>query len=268
VDTADSPLSGAAGDVHRVVRIWAQVGRQSRGDPVTVAHVCAAAVAAVKVDGAGVTLMVSPTVRETVHATDRVADELEEWQLTFGQGPCVDAFGDGGPVLAVDLGSARCLASWPAFTPAALDSGARAVFALPLQVGAIRLGVLDLYRTRPGSLSPHELADALAFAEAVGMLLLDTAAGAAPDTAELAWQRNDPTAQQAQVHQATGMILVQLGISAEAAFARLRAYAYAHDRRLGEVARDVVERRLRFDPDVIGTQPPHPEPSRDEGETT
>jgi len=45
------------------------------------------------------------------------------------------------------------------------------------------------------------------------------------------------------------MMLVQLGTSAEAAFARLRAYAYAHDRRLGEVARDVVERRLRFDPD-------------------
>jgi hypothetical protein len=253
-------MSGDDGDVRRVVRIWAQVGQQSRGDPVSVAHVCAAAVAAVKVDGAGVTLMVSPTVRETMHATDRVANELEEWQLTFGQGPCVDAFSDGGPVLAGDLGSPRCLASWPAFTPAAMDSGARAVFALPLQVGAIRLGVLDLYRTRPGALSPHELADALAFAETVGMLLLDTAAGTHPDTAELAWQRDDPTAQQAQVHQATGMILVQLGISAEAAFARLRAYAYAHDRRLGEVARDVVERRLRFDPEPL-PEPDSPSPN-------
>lgn len=200
-------------------------------------------------DGAGVTVMVSPTVRDTVHATDRVAGELEEWQLAFGQGPCVDAFADGGPVLVVDLHSAYYSARWPAFTPAALDSGARAVFALPMQVGAIRLGVLDLYRTRPGPLSPHELADALAFADTVGMLLLHEAAGTQPDTADLAWQRDDPTAHQAQVHQATGMILVQLGVSAEAAFARLRAYAYAHDRRLGDVARDVVERRLRFEPD-------------------
>ncbi len=242
-------MSGAEGDADRVVRIWAQVGQQSRGEPVSVAHVCAAAVAAVRVDGAGVTVMVSPTVRDTVHATDRVAGELEEWQLTFGQGPCVDAFSDGGPVLVRDLRLPTCLANWPAFTPAALGSGARAVFALPLQVGAIRVGVLDLYRTRPGPLSPHELADALAFADTAGMLLLDTAAGTQPDTAELAWQRDDPTAHQAQVHQATGMILVQLGVSAEAAFARLRAYAYAHDRRLGDVARDVVERRLRFDPD-------------------
>jgi ANTAR domain/GAF domain len=242
-------VSGEEGNADRVVRIWAQVAQQSRGDPVSVAHLCAAAVIAVRVDGAGVTVMVSPTVRDTVHATDRVAGELEEWQLTFGQGPCVDAFSDGGPVLAGDLRAADCLARWPAFTPAALDSGALAVFALPLQIGAIRLGVLDLYRTRPGPLSTHELADALAFADTAGMLLLDTAAGTQPDTAELAWHRYDPTALQAQVHQATGMILVQLGVSAEAAFARLRAYAYAHDRRLGDVARDVVERRLRFDPD-------------------
>jgi hypothetical protein len=240
----------------RLVRVWAQVAEQSRGDPVSVAHVCAAAVAGVAVDGAGVTVMVSATVRETRHATDRVADELEEWQLTFGQGPCVDAFNDGGPVLAADLDSPQCAARWPVFTPAALHSGARAVFALPLQVGAIRLGVLDLYRTRPGPLSPRHLADALAFAETAGMLLLDAAAGAQPDTAELAWQREDPTAQQVQVHQATGMILVQLGTTAEAAFARLRAYAYAHDRRLGDVARDVVERRLRFDPDPPSPNPP------------
>jgi AmiR/NasT family two-component response regulator len=81
------------------------------------------------------------------------------------------------------------------------------------------------------------------------MLLLDSAAGTQPDTADLAWQRDDPTAHRAQVHQATGMMLVQLGVGADAAFARLRAYAYAHDRRLGVVARDVVERRLRFEPD-------------------
>src|SRR4029453_19131605 len=111
-------------------------------------------------------------------------------------------------VLIGDLDSPESLANWPAFTPAALDSGARAVFAMPLQVGAIRVGVLDLYRSRPGPLSPHELADALAFADTAGMLLLDAAAGAQPDTAELAWQREDPSTHHAVVHQATGMVLV------------------------------------------------------------
>ena len=93
-------------------------------------------------------MMISPTVRETVHATDDVAASLEEAQLTFGQGPCVDAFTEGGPVLAADLRRAEYLARWPAFGPAALDSGARAVFALPLQIGAIRLGILDMYRRK------------------------------------------------------------------------------------------------------------------------
>jgi hypothetical protein len=218
---------------------------------------CAAAVAGVGAEGAAVTLMVSPTVRDTVHATDRVAGELEDWQLAFGQGPCVDAFTAGGPVQVVDLSSPDCAARWPAFTPAALASGARAVLALPLQVGAVRLGILELYRTRPGTLTPPELADALAFADVAGMLLLDGATGTPPETAELAWQHDDPTAHQAQVHQAAGMIIVQLGISAEAAFARLRAYAYADERPLGDVARDVVDRRLRFAPDPPSTATVH-----------
>jgi hypothetical protein len=233
----------------RVARIWAQVAEQSRGEALSVAHVCAAAVAGVGIDGAGVTVMAGPTARETVHATDAVAGELEELQLTLGQGPCVDTYTDGGPVLAGDLRARNYLTRWPAFTPAALRSGARAVFALPLQVGAIRLGALDLYRTRPGGLSPHEVDDVRVYAETVCVVLLNETAQARSDTAGPAWHHDDPTAHHAVVHQATGMILVQLGVSADVAFLRLRAYAYAHDRRLGEVARDVVERRLRFEPD-------------------
>jgi ANTAR domain-containing protein len=235
----------------RVVRVWSQVAQQSQGDPVSIAHVCAAAVPGVGVDGAGVTVMVSATMRETVHATDAVATSLEELQLTLGEGPGVDAFVHGGPVLASDLRAAEYLVRWPVFTPAALAAGARAVFALPLQIGAIRLGVLDLYRASRGALPVGELADALAFADAAGTMLLDAAAGTAPEAAELAWQRDDPTAHQAQVHQATGMIIVQLGVTTAVAFARLRAYAYAHDRTLGSVARDVIGRRLRFDPDPL-----------------
>jgi hypothetical protein len=237
------------------MRVWTQVGQQSQGAPISVAHVCAAAVAGVGVDGAGLTVMISPTVRETINVTDAVAASLEELQLTLGQGPCVDTFTGGGPVLVVDLEAPECLARWPAFTPAALDRGARAVFALPLQVGAIRLGILDLYRGRPGGLSSHELADALAFADTAGILLLDAAAGTLPETSELAWQDADPSGHHAVIHQATGMILVQLGVSADAAFARLRAYAYAHDQRLTDVARDVVNRWLRFDPDPDRERP-------------
>src|SRR5689334_10400787 len=111
----------------RVVRIWAQVARQSQGAPVSVAHVCGAAMAEV-------TVMASPMARETVYATDGIAADLEELQLTLGEGPCMDAFSGGGPTLAIDLRAPEFQVRWPAFTPAAISSGAAAVFALPLQV--------------------------------------------------------------------------------------------------------------------------------------
>src|SRR3989442_8291371 len=107
----------------RVLRIWAQVGLQSQGAPVSIAHVCAAAVAAVGVDGAGVTVIAGPTARETVCATDGIAAELEELQLTLGEGPCMDTFSRGGPALAVDLSGPEFLARWPGFTAAAITSG-------------------------------------------------------------------------------------------------------------------------------------------------
>jgi hypothetical protein len=233
-------------DSERAARIWGLVAERARGAPISPAHICAAAAAGINVDGAGLTVMVGPTRREVVHATDRVADQLEEFQLTFGQGPCMDAF-DHGPVLADELEAPGYLARWPAFTPAAIGAGARAVFALPLRVGAIRLGVIDFYRARPGGLAHGGLADALAFADAATTILLDGVDGGGPELKSI-WpdgQAGDP----AVVHQATGMISVQLGVRVDVAFARLRAYAFAHDRRLRDVARDVVERRLRFEPD-------------------
>ncbi|MEV4414760.1 ANTAR domain-containing protein [Catellatospora sp. NPDC049609] len=225
----------------RVMRVWAQVGKQTRGARVTVADICTAAVAGVGADGAGVTVTTRAAAREPVHATDRIAGELELWQSAHGQGPGVDACTTGGPVLAADLRSPGERTRWPEFTPAALGSGAQAVFALPMQVGAIRLGVVDLYRASPGPMSAYELADALAFTEAVALLLLDGSTGAPADTAELAWQRDDPSAHHAQVHQATGMLAARLGITAESAFARLRAHAFACGRPQGDVAHDVIE---------------------------
>ena len=126
------------------------------------------------VDSAAVTVMLGATPRETIYASDRVASDVEELTLTLGEGPCVDAF-TGGPVLVADLTAPWRLARWPVFAPAAARAGVRAVFALPLQVGAIRLGVLDLYRAQPGDLDREQLADALVLADTACALLLDAA---------------------------------------------------------------------------------------------
>jgi ANTAR domain len=247
----------------RAASIWAIVAARAadRGGPVSVADVCAAAVAAVAVSGAGLTAATMARPGHVMCVTDEVSERLEELQLTLGEGPCPDAFGSGGPVLAPDLDGAEAESRWPGFAPAARLAGAAAMFAFPLQIGAIRAGVLGLYRKRPGTLSPSELGDALVFADTATLLLLegpDRAAGSPDAATGPGGQTRDLALHQAEVDQATGMLTEQLGVGIEEAFVRLRGYAYAHDRRLTDVARDIVARRLRLgsDPDrQLGSGP-------------
>jgi len=140
---------------------------------------------------------------------------------------------------------------WPAFAPEARGRGAAAVFSFPLVIGAIQAGVLGLYRRSPGPLPRELLGDCLILADTATMLLVEggsSAGGGAEDGAGLDGQSANLAMHRIEVDQATGMLTVQLGVSAADAFVRLRAYAYSHDRRLADVARDIVARRLRLDP--------------------
>jgi hypothetical protein len=230
----------------RRMRLWDLIVEHASGAPVAVEHVCSAAVLATGVDHAAVTVVLSVSPRETLCASDEAASELEELALTLGEGPGVDA-AVGSPVLVADLASPACLIRWPMYARAATNAGACAVFALPLRVGAIHLGVLSLYRATPGDLGAEQLADALVLADTACALLLDATE---PDPPRVDRRRPEPAGlHHPEIHQATGMIAVQLGVTAAVALARLRAYAYTHDRRLRDVARDVVARSLRFRPD-------------------
>ena len=119
------------------------------------------------------------------------------------------------------------------------------MFGFPVTVGAVRLGALNLYRDRPGALSADQHADALVVAGVAARSILGMQAGAEPGAigAELEVGTNFRFA----VHQAAGMIAVQLGVGVDEALVRLRAHAFSHDRNLIDVAHDVIDRRLRFD---------------------
>ncbi|MFC4857860.1 GAF and ANTAR domain-containing protein [Actinophytocola glycyrrhizae] len=208
-------------------------------------RLCAECLAVLPVSGVGVALMTADGPSGVVlAATDGRARQLEELQFALTEGPCVVASNSGSPVLQPDLAAAGS-ARWPRFGAAALDAGVHAVFAFPLRVGAIRVGVLDLYRDTPGPLTAPELADALAFADAATsvVLHLQDHAGHGSDDPAL----TGPIDSQAKVHQATGMITIQLGVSLAEALLRLRAHAYASGQTVSAVAADVVDRRLRFD---------------------
>jgi ANTAR domain len=208
-------------------------------------EVAAQAAAALGVDGICAGLGTGTTGMVLAWGQEEVSAELEELQFTLGQGPGVDAAA-GAPVLVADLAAAA--ARWPVFAPAAAELGVRAVFALPLRIGAISVGALLAHRATPGPLVDGALADAFALADAVTLLLLhrqSTGTGRVGDGPQPGWAR--PATYRAEVYQATGMISVQLGVSVAEALVRLRAYAYADGRLIAEVAADVVARRLRFD---------------------
>jgi hypothetical protein len=200
------------------------------------------------VSGSGLSLVSSSGARLVVCATDDRSARIEDLQLTLGEGPCVDAMTAGVPVLVPDLGAPDGVGvdRWPAFMDAALKDGVKAVFAVPLQIGAIRIGALDLYRSAPGPLTDTGLAAALWAADTAALSLLELdVSDHGPPSGDL-----DPaTVYNLQVHQATGMVKVQLGVTVDDAFLILRAHAFSSGRALIDVAVDVVERRLRFSPE-------------------
>ncbi len=236
-------------------RVWGLVAAQAarRGGRVSAGDACAAAVDAVEVAGAWLVAARGTGAGHLMRVTDEVSALLAELELTLGEGPGRDAAAAGGPVLASDLGDAGAVRRWPVFAPAACQAGAAAIFVFPLQVGAIRAGVMGLYRERPGPLSTFQLGDALVFADTATLLLLESQ-GQADAGSGPGGQPSDLALHRAEIDQATGMLTEQLGVGIAEAFIRLRADAYVNDRRLTDVARDIVARRLRLEPDPGSTE--------------
>jgi hypothetical protein len=222
--------------------ILAEATSERASQPQRIAALC---VTMLDVSGAGISMVTNSGNRGVVCATDDIAARIEDLQFTLGVGPCMDAVTAAKPVLVADLADADDLAveRWPAFMAGAAAAGVRAVFAFPLQIGAIVVGALDLYRDQPGELTENQLAGALFAADAAALALLHLDAGSGDPFADDPMTNSD---YQLQVHQATGMVQVQLGVTTEEALLSLRARAFFTERPIADIATDVVARRLRF----------------------
>jgi hypothetical protein len=173
-----------------------------------------------------------------VYSSDELGARLDDLAATAGSGPCIDAFGLGYPVLVPNLTADD--GRWPGFTADAVTAGAAAVFSFPLQVGGVRLGVLEMHRRSAGSLTPPQLTDALLLADAATDTIFDDVHGVAPLTL------SGLVDIQVEVHQATGMVAVDMRVSLAEALLRIRGHAFAHHMTLNEVAKEIIERRLRL----------------------
>jgi ANTAR domain len=220
-----------------------------------------------QVDGGSISLLTATESRQTLWASDGIGELLEDLQFSLGEGACMEAATTGRPVLVEDLHHSVEAARWPMFAAAVAErTQVRALFALPLQWGSINLGVMDLYRLAAGGLSSAQYRDAITAADTAALMMLGKRTEPHPARQDdpARWDGNNlpeddrsdgeghgqwlehAVGHRAEIHQATGMVLAQLGVSATEALARLRGYAFVEQRLLIDVARDVVARRLRF----------------------
>ncbi len=230
-----------AGERHE--RVLAMLSAGSEGK-VSARGLCEAVTAVLGVNGTGVMLMSGEVAYGSLCTTNEITKMIEELQYSLGEGPSVDAYNQDRVIAEPDLAD-PVAARWSAFAAAALQVGARAVFAFPLRVGSVRLGALGLYADRPGYLSDDQHADALVVADVVASWVLDTQARA--PLGGVAAALDSDADFHLVAHNAAGMVSIQLGVSVAEAMLRLRAYAFGHGRTLTSVAEDVVERRFRFE---------------------
>jgi hypothetical protein len=229
----------------RLVRILERLVAAG-ASPSATGPLCQVAAEVVAVTGAGVMLLADGVPQASLCTTGGVAALIEELQYTLGEGPCIDAYRTDNAISEPDLVTPES-PRWPAFSPKVIEVGARAIFGFPIRIGAARVGALNLYRDRRGPLSDDQYADALVMADVIARTVLTARADTEPGSIPAELDADAHADIHAAVHQAAGMVSVQLDISLADALVRLRAHAFATDRSLTEVAKEVVARTLRFD---------------------
>lgn len=209
--------------------------------------VCRATTTSLAALGAAVNLMSRTTSTGVVAASDARCRTLVDLQFETGEGPCHDAFLARRPVLVPDLATSGVI-RWPGYTGLALAAGVRAVFAYPLQLGGVNLGVLDVFREKPGALTDEENRLGVVYAQLATEILLDgrltTPDGELDPDVDLAMDLHP------EIHQAQGILVVLLHVDLAEALARMRAHAFGNGRPLTDLAREIVAGRTFVEDEI------------------
>lgn len=181
--------------------------------------------------------------RGTLHlmaATSEATELVELFQIQNDEGPCLSCYRAGTPVLVPDLAAEN--ERWPSFVPVASGAGFQAAHAFPLRLRSETLGALNLFRTEPGRLARADVTTAQALADIATIAILQHQA--AREAQALAEQLRAALDSRIAIEQAKGVIAERAGVDMSEAFSRLRRYARSNQRRLADVAQDVVDGTL------------------------
>lgn len=206
---------------------------------------CLPFVARLPIDGASISVLATSGRRVSLGASDAIAARIDELQFELGEGPQWESFRSGTRILLPDtLGVVH--AAWPLFGTALAELDVAALFTFPLVMGAVSVGAVSLHRSTPGDMVDRDLIFAAEMAVAVTGLAVNLALRSA--NGDAAPESPLSPAMRREVHQATGMMVVQLETTATNAYSRLQGHAFSTGRTVQEVAHEVVTRTLRFTP--------------------
>ena len=190
---------------------------------------------------AGILLVDTDDELRAMASSSETMRVVELFELQAREGPCLDCYRTGQPVVNQDLVAA--VERWPSFAPVAVDAGFRAADAVPLRLRGDVLGALNLFRAAPSSLNVDDLAAAQALADIATIALMQHSA--AREARRLSDQLSEALTSRIVIEQAKGMVADREGLDMQQAFARLRAHARNHNARLSDVAAGVIAGTLR-----------------------
>ena len=195
------------------------------------------------VAAAGLMLVTSAGDLRVMASSSEAMRVVELFELQSQEGPCLDCFRTGQPVLNQDLATVN--GRWPRFAPVALEAGFHSVHALPMRLRGTVMGALNLFHVEPGGMRQADIAAAQAMADIATIAVLQHRATLEAQVVNE--QLNHALNSRIVIEQAKGMLAERRGLDMEQAFAQLRRHARNHNLRLADVARDLIEGTLATD---------------------
>jgi GAF domain-containing protein len=212
-------------------------------------------VEALDVTAAGVMIATPDGHLQVVASSSDAMRTLELFQLQSDQGPCVDAYRSGQPVINQDLNTN--IGRWPRFSPQAMAAGFRSTHSLPMHLRDQTIGALNMFRADNGILAPDDVTAAQALADVATIAILQHRA--ITNTQALNEQLNHALNSRIVIEQAKGKISEAAHLDMDQAFQRLRHHARSHNLRLTDLAQNIATGIVQ--PGTLDPLPP-PRPQR------
>jgi GAF domain-containing protein len=192
------------------------------------------------VAAAGIMLATPEGTLRAMAASNEAMRLLELFELQAHEGPCLDSYKSGQPVLNQDLSSGG--GRWPQFSAEAQRAGFRTVHAVPMRLRGTVIGALNLFHVDAGEMTPADVEIAQAFASVATIAILQHRA--ARETQIVNEQLQTALTSRVIIEQAKGMVAEGANLKMEDAFSALRAHARNHNLRLSDLARDVTNGKV------------------------